>query len=33
MENKVLAVVDGREIKQSDLYDLLRSIGQNAMQF
>ncbi|ADZ83630.1 peptidylprolyl isomerase [Cellulosilyticum lentocellum] len=33
MENKVLAVVDGRAIKQSDLYDLLRSIGQNAMQF
>ena len=33
MENNVLAVVDGRAIKQSDLYDLLRSIGQNAMQF
>lgn len=33
MENKVLAVVDGRPINQSDLYDLLRSIGQNAMQF
>lgn len=33
MENKVLAVVDGREIKQSDLFNLLQSIGQNAGAF
>lgn len=33
MENKVLAVVDGREITQKDLFHLLQSIGQNAMQF
>lgn len=33
MENNILAVVDGRAIKQSDLYELLRSIGQNAVQF
>ncbi len=33
MENKVLAVVDGREVTQSDLYELLQSIGQNANQF
>lgn len=33
MENKVLAVVDGREITQKDLFNLLQSIGQNAMQF
>lgn len=33
MENKVLAVVDGREIKQSDLFNLLQSIGQSAASF
>ncbi len=33
MENKVLAVVDGREIRQSDVYNLINSIGQNAAQF
>lgn len=33
MENKVLAVVDGRSITQKDLFHLLQSIGQNAMQF
>lgn len=33
MQNKVLAVVDGREIKQSDLFNLLQSIGQNAASF
>lgn len=33
MNNKVLAVVDGREITQSDLFNLLQSIGQNAASF
>jgi len=33
MTNKVLAVVDGREITQDDLYELLQSIGQNAGNF
>lgn len=33
MNNNILAVVDGREITQSDLYELVQSIGQNAMQF
>ena len=33
MNTKVLAVVDGREIKQSDLFNLLQSIGQNAASF
>ena len=33
MENKVLAVVDGREITQSDIFHLLQSIGQNAAAF
>ncbi len=33
MENKVFAVVDGREITQNDVYELMRSMGQNAMQF
>lgn len=33
MENAVLAVVDGREITQADLYDLLQNIGQSAAQF
>lgn len=33
MNNQVLAVVDGREIKQSDLFNLLQSIGQNAAAF
>lgn len=33
MENKVLAVVDGREITQSDVFHLIQSIGQNAAAF
>ena len=28
MENKVLATVDGREIKQSDIYSLIQSLGE-----
>ncbi len=33
MENKTLAIVDGRSITEADLYDLLQSIGQSAAQF
>lgn len=33
MENKVLAKVNGREIKESDLNMLMQSLGQRAMQF
>lgn len=33
MENKILAVVDGREITQSDVFHLIQSIGQNAAAF
>lgn len=33
MENKILAVVDGRDITQNDLYELLQNIGQNAGNF
>jgi peptidyl-prolyl cis-trans isomerase C len=33
MENKVLAIVDGREIKESDLNILVKNIGQNASYF
>lgn len=33
MENKVLAVVDGRNITQTDLFHFLQSIGQSAGQF
>lgn len=33
MENKVLAIVDGRAVTQNDLYELLQNIGQNAGQF
>lgn len=33
MENKVLAVVDEREIKESDLHSLMQNLGQNAAQF
>lgn len=33
MENKTLAIVDGREIKESDLSNLLQSLGQNAAYF
>ena len=33
MENKILAVVDGREITQSDVFHLIQSIGQNASAF
>lgn len=33
MENKVLAVVDGREIKETDLNTLMNNLGQNAAYF
>lgn len=33
MENKILAVVDGRNITQSDVFYLLQNIGQNAAAF
>lgn len=33
MENKILAVVDGRDITQNDLYELLQNVGQNAGSF
>ena len=33
MENKVLAIVDGREIKESDLNILIKNLGQNAAYF
>jgi peptidyl-prolyl cis-trans isomerase C len=33
MENKLLATVDGREIKQSDIQSLMQNLGQNAAQF
>lgn len=33
MENKVLAVVDGREIKESDMNALMNNLGQNASYF
>ena len=33
MENKILAVVDGRNITQSDVFHLIQSIGQNAAAF
>ena len=33
MENKVLAVVDGRNITQTDMFRLLQGIGQNAAAF
>lgn len=33
MENKVLAVVNGNEIKQSDIFSLMQNLGQNAMRF
>ena len=33
MENKVLAIVDGREVKESDLNNLIRNLGQNAAYF
>jgi peptidyl-prolyl cis-trans isomerase C len=33
MENKTLAVVDGRKVTEKDLSFLLQSIGQNAAQF
>ncbi|WP_054738532.1 peptidylprolyl isomerase [Cellulosilyticum ruminicola] len=32
-KGKVLAIVDGREITESDFMELVQSIGQNAMQF
>ena len=33
MDNKVLAVVDGREIRESDLNNLMKNLGQNAAYF
>lgn len=33
MENKVLAIVDGREIKESDLNILIKNLGQNSAYF
>ena len=33
MENKVLAIVNGREIKESDLKALVQNLGQNAAYF
>ncbi len=33
MENKVLATVDGREIKQSDIYSLIQSLGERGALF
>lgn len=33
MENKVLAIVDGREIKESNLNSLMKNLGQNAAYF
>lgn len=33
MDNKLLAVVDGREIKESDLAALIRNLGPNANRF
>ncbi len=32
-KGKVLAIVDGREIREADFMELVQSIGQNAMQF
>ena len=33
MLDKVLAIVDGREIKDSDVISLMQNLGQNAMQY
>lgn len=33
MDNKLLATVNGREIRESDLNGLLQGLGQNAIQF
>lgn len=33
MENKTLAIVDGRELKESDLNTLVKNLGQNAQYF
>ena len=33
MENKILAVVDGRNITQSDVFQLIQNIGQSAAAF
>lgn len=33
MENKILAIVDGREIKETDLDTLMKNLGQNAAYF
>jgi len=33
MENKTIAKVDGREIRESDLSALVKNLGQNASYF
>lgn len=33
MENKILAKVDGREVRESDLSALMKNLGQNAQYF
>ncbi len=33
MENKILAKVDGREVRESDLNALMKNLGQNAQYF
>ncbi|WMJ78679.1 MULTISPECIES: peptidylprolyl isomerase [unclassified Sedimentibacter] len=33
MDNKILAKVDGREIRESDLNNLMKNLGQNAAYF
>lgn len=33
MENKLIALVDGREIRESDLHALIHNLGQNAARF
>lgn len=33
MENKILAIVDGREVKEADLSALMKNLGQNAQYF
>ncbi len=33
MENKILAIVDGRELKESDFNALIKNLGQNAQYF
>ncbi|MGL4346418.1 MAG: peptidylprolyl isomerase [Cellulosilyticaceae bacterium] len=33
MENKLIAIVDGREVRESDLHALVHNLGQNAARF